>query len=208
MRKLLPIFFVLAAPLSLAAGEKPGQWTTLFNGKHLDGWKVTRENPDSFRVKDEAIVAHGPRAHLFYVGNDKPYDDFVFQAEVMTRPGSNSGIYFHTKYQESGWPVQGYEAQVNATHGDPKKTGSLYAVKNITEAPHEDNEWFTYTIRVQGRRVVLKVNGQVTVRYTEPKGKKPGERFNRVLGQGTFGLQAHDPDSEVRFRKIRVRRLK
>ena len=125
----------------------------------------------------------------------------------MTTPGSNAGIYFHTKWQESGWPKYGYEAQVNATHGDPKKTGSLYGVVNVNPAPHKDNEWFKYNIKVQGKRIVITVNGKVTVDYTEPAGKEPGKQFTRVLDNGTIGLQAHDPKSKVLFRKMKMRRL-
>lgn len=186
--------------------DEKGEWVTMFNGKNLDRWKVTKENPDSFKVEDGAIVAHGPRAHLFFDA-DVPFTNFEFEAEVMTTPGSNAGIYFHTQYQNEGWPKHGYEAQVNATHRDPKKTGSLYAVVDVNPAPHKDNQWFKYNIKVQGKRIVISINGKEVVDYTEPKDKEAGRDFTRVLSEGTFGLQAHDPESKVLFRKLRVRRL-
>ena len=113
------------------------------------------------------MVVHGPRAHAFYVGEDgsASFKDFHFKAEVMTLPGANSGIYFHTKYQDSGWPQSGYEAQVNNTHADPKRTGGLYAVDDNYKAPVQDNEWFTYEIIVRGKRIVTKINGQVISDY-------------------------------------------
>jgi len=126
---------------------------------------------------------------------------------VKTTPGSNSGIYFHTDYQETGWPKAGYEAQVNNTGGDPKKTGSLYAVENVSESPAEDNEWFDYHIKVEGRQVTITVNGKTTVDYTEPEGKEAGKDFERVLDQGTFAFQAHDPKSVAYFKDIEVKRL-
>ncbi len=184
--------------------ERP--WITLFDGQSLAGWKAS-ENTKSWRVEDGALVADGPRSHLFYVGAEKPFKDFEFQAEVKTTPGSNAGIYFHTKYQQTGWPKFGYEAQVNNTHRDPKKTGSLYAVKNVLQAPAQDNEWFAMTIKVQGRQITIQVDGKTVVDYTEPEGKKAGKDFTRVLDEGTFGLQAHDPKSKVYFRNLRVRRL-
>ncbi|MCH7726902.1 MAG: DUF1080 domain-containing protein [Planctomycetes bacterium] len=163
------------------------------------GWMVLIENG--------ALVACGQRSHLFYVGDDKPFVNFEFRAEVMTKPGSNAGIYFHTKYQETGWPKFGYEAQVNNSHRDPKRTGSLYAVVNVLEAPAKDDEWFRFCIRVEGKRITIKVNGKELVNYTEPADKVAGKDFTRVLDKGTFALQAHDPKSTVLFRKLQVRRL-
>ena len=80
------------------------------------------------------MVVHGNGpAHLFYDGpvHNHDFKNFHLKAEVMTFPHANSGIYFHTKYQEEGWPAQGFECQVNQTHSDPKKTGGLYAVKDV-----------------------------------------------------------------------------
>jgi hypothetical protein len=181
-------------------------WVSLFDGKSLDGWKAS-ENKSSIKVEDGAIVVNGPRSHLFYMGDDKPFENFEFKAKVLTKEKANSGIYFHTKYQETGWPKFGYEAQVNNTHGDPKKTGSLYAVENILKAPAKDNEWFDYYIRVEGKNIVIKINDKTVIDYTEPEGREAGKDFTRVLDKGTFAFQAHDPISEVRFKDIQVRRL-
>jgi hypothetical protein len=204
--KQLGIVACLFVATTARAAEDEAGWVSLFDGKSLDGWKAN-ENKESWSVVDGALVCRGPRSHLFYAGDEKPFTDFEFKAEVMTRPGANSGIYFHTKYQDQGWPKYGYEAQVNNTHRDPKKTGSLYAVVNVTEAPAKDDEWFTQHIIVRGNRIVIKVNDKTLVDYTEPEGKQPGKDFTRVLDQGTFALQAHDPGSEVHFRNIRVKRL-
>lgn len=182
-------------------------FTSMFNGKDLTGWKAS-EIKESFYVKDGAIVSHGkPRSHLFYVGDDKPFVNFELRMQVMTTPGSNAGVYFHTQYQETGWPKFGIEAQVNTTHKDPIKTGSLYQIQNVTEAPSKDDEWFDYTIRVEGKKVTVKVNDKVVVDYTEPAGKEAGKDFTRVLDKGTFCLQAHDEKSIIYFRNLRVKRL-
>ena len=136
-----------------AKGKKKGEkgFISLFDGESLKGWKVSKENPKSITVKDGNIVIDGPRAHLFYAGDvaDANFKNFVFRAQVKTFPKANSGIYFHTKYQDGGWPDAGFEAQVNNTHGDPKKTGGLYAVKDVNPAPAKDGEWFNYEIRVR-----------------------------------------------------------
>lgn len=182
-------------------------WIHLFDGKTLDGWKVG-ENPDSWSVKDGMIVCFGPRSHLFYVAEEKPFKNFHFKAEVMTTKGSNSGIYFHTRYQEQGWPKYGYECQVNITHGDPKKSSGLYGVDDVADPGVKDDEWYTQEIIVTGRRIQLILNGKTLVDYTEPEDKPAHSKdFERRLGEGTFALQAHDPQSLVYFRNLKVKRL-
>jgi len=206
-RALASLVLVTLLSGALAGAEKDEGWVTLFGGKSLDGWKAS-ENKESWKLADGKLVAHGPRSHLFYVGNDKPYKNFELKLEVMTKPNSNSGVYFHTEYQEEGWPKHGFEAQVNNSYKrDPRKTGSLYAVKDVSEPPAEDNQWFTYTIRVEGDKVTTQVNGKTLVEYTEPEDTQAGKSFTRKLDQGTFALQAHDPGSEVYYKNIRVRRL-
>jgi hypothetical protein len=189
------------------ADEKAGEWKSIWDGKTLKGWKAS-ENKDSWKMEDGALVCHGERSHLFYVGEDQPFQNFEFQCEVMTTPGSNAGIYFHTKYQERGWPRHGFECQVNVSHSDPKKSGSLYGVVDVANPSLKDNEWYTTYIRVEGKHIIIKINDVTTVNYTEPEGKEAfSGDFERRLGSGTFALQAHDPDSRVLFRNLKVRRL-
>jgi len=186
-----------------AAEKADDGWISLFDGKTLDGWKVGGP-AESFTVTDGAIVANGkPMAHLFYDGKVKDHEfrNFEFKADVMTTPQANSGIYLHTKFQPGGWPGKGYEAQVNCTHSDPVKTGSLYHVQDVKQCPHKDNEWFTYYIMVNGKHIVIKVNDKTTVDYTEPDDGKGR------LSIGTFALQAHDPKSKVLFKNIMVKPL-
>ena len=182
-------------------------WISLFDGETLDGWRAS-ENPASFTVEEGRIVVHGPRAHLFYVGDvqDHTCKNFEFKADVMTMPGANSGLYFHTAYQEEGWPSKGYEAQVNNSYdSDPRKTGSLYGIDDVMEAPAPDNEWFTEHIIVQGKTITIRVNDKTLVEYTEPDTLT--QEGGRMLDSGTFALQAHDPDSRVYYRNIMVKPL-
>ena len=202
---LLSLVFALVVTTSSHAKEKGFQ--TIFDGKSMKGWKAS-ENKDSWKFKDGLLVCDGPRSHLFYVGTDKPFKNFEFKAEVKTTPGSNSGIYFHTRYQESGWPKYGYEAQVNITHKDHKKTGSLYGVVNVGNPPAKDGEFWEQHIIVKDNHITIKINGKTVVDYKEPAGKEAFSKdFERRLGSGTFALQAHDPQSVVYYRNIRVKRL-
>jgi hypothetical protein len=179
----------------------------LFNGKNLEGWKAN-EKPEAFKVQDGHLVVQGDRSHLFYVGpvNNGQFKDFHFKAEVMTFPNSNSGIYFHTRFQPEGWPSQGFEAQVNNTYQkDPKRTGGLYGIKDVMNtATVKDNEWFDYDIIVKGNHIQIKINGETTAEWTQPEDHKSGDRR---IGTGTFAIQGHDPESKVMYRNIRVKPL-
>lgn len=184
-------------------------WIPLFDGKSLNGWKVG-ENASTFSVEDGAIKVHGPKAHLYYAGDVEHHDfkNFELKAVVMTKPHANSGIYFHTEYKSEGWPVKGYEVQVNNSHEDWRRTGSLYNIVNVKEQYAKDNEWFTEYIKVKGNRVIVKVNGITVVDYTEPENpKREGERVHRVLSSGTFALQGHDPNSIIYYKEIKVKPL-
>ena len=191
-------------------GAAKAKFVSLFDGKSLDGWKVNEENPEAFKVVDGAIKVSGKRGHLFYAGdvNGGKFKNFVLKAKVMTKPKANSGLYFHTAYQKSGWPDKGYEVQINNTHSDWRKTGSLYGVNDVKEA-QKDDEWMDYVIRVQGNRVVIRINGKKVVDYTQPEKPEHVENFKqRLIGEGTFAIQAHDPKSVAFLKDIKVRVLK
>ncbi len=203
---------ILATLLSCSVTKKNSTedgWISLFDGKSLTNWKVS-ENPSTFKVENGAITVHGPRAHLFYDGPVEAHNfkNFEFKVQVMTTPGSNSGIFIHTAFQEKGWPSKGYEVQVNNSQSDWRRTGSLYAVQDVKEVYVKDNEWYTEYIRVEGKKVTIKINDITVVEYTEPEGieKEPG-RAEKRLSSGTFALQGHDPDSKVFFKDVLVRPL-
>src|SRR5579871_3102529 len=80
-----------------AAGDG---WVELFDGT-LNGWQPS-ENKSSWKIVDGQLSAEGPRSHLFYNGPVRGADfrNFELEVEVMTRPSCNSGVYFHTAYQD------------------------------------------------------------------------------------------------------------
>lgn len=202
----------LTADDKKAAGDTTG-WTILFDGKSLDGWKANDEDKDGkvFSVQNGELVVKGGRAHLFYVGKDgkATFNNFAFHAKVMTKKGANSGLYFHTGYQATGWPSKGYEAQVNNSYDkDPRKSGSLYAVKDVLEKVAKDDEWMDYDIKVEGKKVTICINGKCLVEYEEkPDDKRDADKQERWLKGGTFAIQAHDPTCEVHYKDIRVKPL-
>jgi hypothetical protein len=206
-RMLLCLFVAIVTSLPYPGAVAADGFSELFDGKTMEGWKIN-ENPKSWSIENGCIVSNGERSHLFYVGDEKPFKNFHFKADVMTTPNSNAGIYFHTRFQDEGWPKKGFECQVNLSYkSDPRMTSSLYSVKDVLEPAAKDNEWYTQEIIVQGKTVTLKVNGKTLVEYTEPQDQKTRKDFDRVLSEGTFALQAHDPGSKVYFKNLSVKRL-
>jgi hypothetical protein len=210
-RLLLPATICLLALNLLQAQE----WQPLFDGKTLAGWKAS-ERPGSFKVVDGSIACDGPRSHLFYTGTDGHADfkNFELAVEVMTRNGANSGVYFHTAFQDSGFPEQGFEAQVlnlrtgEGGYRENKLSGSLYGIRNVYKPMARDDEWFTMLITIRGKHIQIKVNDQLLADYTEPAdGPEVPDHPGRKLGHGTFALQCHDPGSKAFYRNLRVRRL-
>ncbi|MEO5995346.1 MAG: DUF1080 domain-containing protein [Chitinophagaceae bacterium] len=186
-----------------------GGWINLFDGKTLNGWKVG-DHPETFKVENGTIVVNGVTAHLFYDGSVKNHNfkNFEFKAKVMTMPGSNSGIYIHTEFQQGGWPEKGYEVQVNNSHTDWRRTGSLYAIQDVKEVYVKDSVWYTEAVTVQGKKITIKINDKTVVEYTEPDNvERPKGSEARKLSSGTFALQGHDPKSKVLYKDIMVKPL-
>jgi len=206
------------AMLCLAPQVLAQEWIALQDGKSMAGWKAP-ERPESWAVEDGAFVTRGERSHLYYVGKVSKHDfrNFELSLDVMTLPGANSGVYVHTKLQPEGWPAAGYELQVinsnppvdkSNDYIEYKMTGSIYAVRNTWIAPAKDNEWFNYRIRVVGKTIQTFVNDKLICEYAEPaSATRADDKKGRMLGSGTFGLQAHDPGSIVKYRNIKVRIL-
>jgi hypothetical protein len=197
------------AALALAIGpvaaedKKEEKWTQLFNGKDLSGWKTHPKNPGKWRVEDGVLIGSGPASHLFSERGD--YQNFRFRVEAAIGDKSNSGQYFRTEFGP-GFP-KGYEAQINSTHGDPIKTGSLYPAFNrkltkeqrdkiiVKDMLAKPGEWFTQEVIARGNHIIIKVNGKTTVDFVDE---------NNTYTKGHFALQQHDPRSTVKVRKIEV----
>jgi hypothetical protein len=215
MRILASLVFACAVCASLAGvtqtqpSPEPG-FTSLFNGKDFSGWRIA--NPDAFKIQDGAIVANGTPGHAYYDGpvGNHAFRNFELKVDVMTKPNANGGIFIMTEYQDTGWPAKGFEVQVNNTYArDPIRTGSLYQIVNVADAPAKDDEWFTQHITVQGDMIMVQVGNAHTVHWMQPKDWNGGgaNSPDRRIRTGTIALQAHDPGSTVHYRNIRIRLL-
>jgi len=175
-----------------------GQWVSLFDGTTLSGWTKAGSDDGNWEVKDGSIVGSGKSLMLY---SPKKYKNFRFRTELKINDGGNSGVNFRCPEADGDFG-KGYEAQVDNTHSDPKRTGSLYGVKDYLEVPAKDNEWWTYHITYNNGKITTSVDGKLLVEYTEPD--DPGANHPK---SGTFCLQGHDPKSKVLFRNIRVKPL-
>lgn len=199
------IAFSLTVSSTLHGQDEKEKWVALFNGKDLTGWKTHPDDKAKWEVQAGEIVGTGPAGHLFSERGD--YKNFKFRMEVSISDKGNSGQYFRTKFAKAFPP--GLEAQINSTHGDKVRTGSLYGVKGclVYEQLVKPDTWFTQEVTAIGDHVVVKVNGKETVNVKLPAdalsfsaGKFPASSFK----EGHFAIQQHDPGSKVKIRKIEV----
>jgi hypothetical protein len=231
----LALMLLSPAPQATADDKKDDDkgWVQLFNGKDLTGWKLhpepnkgaikeviakekdgkllayygkTKDGKEVplWRVEDGVLIGSGPASHLFSKRDD--YENFRYRVEAMINDKGNSGQYFRTEFGP-GFP-KGYEAQINATHGDPVRTGSLYPSQGLGKykdkitvlntAPHKPNEWFTQEVIAVGPKITILVNGKQTIEFIDPE-----YRFKK----GHFALQGHDPGTVVKFKKVEVKEL-
>ena len=240
MKSLFPVALAcLLTTGSLIADPTPPEpgFVSLFDGKTLEGWKIG-DNAEVFQVRDGMIVMECPAtnhncAHIFYNGdlNNHAFKNFDLRVDLMTFRCANSGIYFHTKYQASGWPNHGIECQVDNSHSDWRRTGSLWGIRNISwgpEAPPADNKemvtilpqppvtdnvWYTQEVIYQNGLVTVKLNGKTMFEYQVPQAdvehKLP--TGSTWLPAGTICLQGHPPMqdqiSKVCFKNIRLKVL-
>ncbi|WP_346858250.1 family 16 glycoside hydrolase [uncultured Draconibacterium sp.] len=212
MKKLIILSFLSLIFLNSCQQKAPiGEWQNMFDGQTLKGWKVAAENPESISVEDGMIKCSGERSHLFY--NDS-FKNFEFEAEIKAQEHSNSGVFIHTKYQNQGWPSNGYEIQVNNSfrgseeYPERRKTGSVYNVRNVYYPLANDNEWFKMRIKVVENVVEVFVNDVKVNEYVEPENPwrwEGGEKCR--LSEGTIALQAHDPGSTTFYRNLKIKAL-
>ena len=106
-------------------------------------------------------------------------------------------MYFRAEFGGPGWPT-GYEAQVNSTHSDWRRTGSLWGIKDVKEQLIPPNTWWHQHIIVRGNHIIIKVNDKVVVDYTDEE--------NRYT-DGYLALQQHDPAGVVKYKNLMMRPL-
>lgn len=207
MNRMLFLFAVgFAVCLGMTTSTLQAQeekWITLFDGKTLDGWEKVGQEKSNWEVKDGAIVGTGQPSML--VCTKGPYKNFHYRAEIQINDKGNSGLYFRTS-RKPGF-LDGYEAQIDSTHSDPIRTGSLYGFSHVYKQLVKPDTWFVYELEVRddvwrGRemvRIKITVDGNELYEYLD---------FAKTFKSGHFAFQQHDPGSKVSIRKVEVMPLK
>ena len=191
---------LLLAGTLAALQAPPAVAETLFDGRSMNGWR--HAGTATFEVKNRTLrtVAGAGQLGLLYYARHR-YKDFELTLQFRAADGANSGV--HLRFPKPGgcsWIDCGYEVQINDTAADPRKTGSIYGVKDLdANKAHVQppNTWTRLTIRVKGQTYTV---------------YRDGKRINRYRGSrrrsGYIGLQAHGgPQDVVAFRAIRIRVL-
>ncbi len=182
---------------------EPG-WVSLFDGQTLGGWTSVPlpGQTSSWEVKDGVLEGSGGQSMLYSPRGD--YKNFKFRAELKINDKGNSGMYVRSAKAASF--TQGHEIQVNSTHADPIKTGSLYTLVHLFKSPVPPDTFFTQEVEVadvnyRGKLVTkfrISVNGEVLYEYLDRE---------RQFQSGHFAFQQHDPGSHVTIRKVEVMEL-
>ena len=194
MRRTVILLAALAVSLT-AKEKKPGKydWQPMFDGSTLEGWKAN-EHPESWSVKDGAIRGDGPASHLFWMREQCV--NCEFKAEIRLNHGGNSGMYFRTAFGP-GFP-KGYEAQVDNTHRDPVRTGSLYGFAKVFDQLVQDDTWWTQRVVVEGNHIQIFVNDTKTVDVVDEA---------NTYTAGFLALQQHNAGSVVEYRNLMYKML-
>lgn len=199
---LLPALLAAIGLTSLALGEEG--FSTLFDGKTLDGW---HGDTSLWKVHDGMIVGSSEGAtltHNTFLSTKKSYKNFVLKIEFKLR-NHNSGVQVRSQ-QRDDFVVAGYQADI----ADKRYMGILYEERGRGILADVDPEqvakhlkpdgWNEYVITCDGPRLKFELNGFTTVDYTETSDVGAKE--------GIIALQLHQgPPMQVSFRNIRIKEL-
>jgi len=206
----------LAADNTLTGREKDEGWKLLFDGRTLNGWKVTG-TPEGWGVEDGAIVCKAMKGGYLYT--EEQFGDFVLSVDYKVSPRTNSGIFF--RWSDLKDPVNtGIEIQVFDSHGRaPGKhsDGAIYDLVPPSKTVSKPaGEWNHEVITCRGSRISVELNGEKiaemdTDRWTEA-GKNPDGTPNKFKSaykdlprKGHIGLQDHG--GRLWFRSLKIRPL-
>jgi Domain of Unknown Function (DUF1080) len=199
--------FVVAFGLQLAAAEKP---VSIFNGKDFTGWEG--DTAGTWRIEDGVIVGGSldkvvPRNE--FLCTTKSCENFELKVTfklVGDRDKANAGIQFRTRRIPNHHEVSGYQADMGQDYWgalyDESRRKKVLAKpeKAVVEKLVKHNEWNEYTIRCEGPRIRLWLNGTLTVDYTESE-----EKIDRT---GIIGLQVHGGGkTKVYYKNIMMEEL-
>lgn len=207
------ITLALLAGLATSTLADDTGWTSLFDGKTLDGWKVNGGTA-KYAVEDGVIVGTTVEGspNTFLCKGD--YKDFVLELEVKCDPRLNSGVQVRSHVYPQGTPRAGvvFGPQCEVARKETGTAGRFYdegrrgvwlaEIAEGTKAAFDDDGWNRYRIVVQGDRYRSWVNGEPASDFTD------GEDERGFIGLQVHGIPKGEGPYQVRWRNVRVRELK
>ena len=171
-----------AKPIELMNGRDLAAWTAMVPGMDL-GWKAA-----------DGLTGNVAGANNL-VSKEK-FWNFIVRAEYRLGAKTNGGIGLRGRY----------EVQILEDHGQPQDShshGALYArIKPAMNASRPAGEWQEVEIRLVGRWVTVKLNGQTVIPKSEIEGLTAIAGNADEAAQGPFIVQGDH--GAVEFRRFTV----
>jgi 3-keto-disaccharide hydrolase len=186
---------------SSAASNDDIDFTSIFDGKTLNGWKMAGEGRFILVESDAALQSEGGMGLLWY--SEKIYKNFILKLEwKASDEGDNSGVFVRFPDPDdnpNNAVRKGYEIQIDDKAGDAiHQTGAIYDFaapsKIVSKSP---GQWNTMGIQVVNQSYTVVINEQKVTEFT-----------GRRSTEGYVGLQAHDDKSNLLFRNIIIKEIK
>ena len=200
---------VILLPAAVRAQSRE-EWTPLFDGRSLAGWRNPYDWGETALVDGEI---HLKASKKFFLCTERTYADFVFEAEILMPAGqANSGLMFRCHVEKNR--VFGYQAEADTS--ERKWSGGLYdegrrgwlhpkqgdqasieAFRAQAGGAFKHSVWNQYRVQCEGDRIRVWVNQVLTTDTTD-----------WVDARGHLALQHHGEAGQIyRFRNVRVREL-
>ncbi|MEO8260244.1 MAG: DUF1080 domain-containing protein [Acidobacteriota bacterium] len=187
---LLATGFIGIQPSYSTSAQAGGGWTTLFDGKTLQGWEIVGDA--NWEVADGVIQANKGTGFLV---TPVPYRDFQITAEFWVTDDANSGIFIRCSDPKTISATNAYEVNIYDKRPDQSyRTGGIVDVAKPTSSINTGGKWNTYDITAKGPKMTVILNGTQVVDASDTK--HPDGRVALQYGAGT-----------VKFRNVRIRRL-
>lgn len=184
---LLGGFSGFDAASALSAQAAAG-WTTLFDGKSLDGW--TPLGDANWRLAEGAVQADKGSGFLV---SKQSYGDFELRVEIWASPDANSGVFIRASNPNEITAASSYEVNIFDTRPDPTyRTGAIVNVAKPMSMENAANKWNTLVITAKGPRLTVNLNGKPMVDAQDTK-----------YPRGPIALQYGA--GVVKFRKVEIR---
>jgi len=212
------LIWLVAAGLVLPAVLAPGaarlhaaDTVQLFDGVSFAGWNGDTKN--TWRIEAGALVAGSPdkaAPRNEFLATDREFENFELKLDYRMEctAGCNAGVQFRSQRVPNHHEVSGYQADIapGITAGlyDESRRNKMLAVppKDLQEKALAlaKEGWNEYTIRAEGRRIRLAINGVPLLDYTEAD--------ETIPLKGIIALQIHGGlKGTIRYRNLRITEL-